>query len=85
MFDDLEQTRPGEPAVPQALQLAVLGPRDTRYADLPERGAFVVGRARGADLRLTDPQVSRRHLVMIEGPSRRSPSTTSRAPSRSRR
>jgi two-component system, NtrC family, response regulator AtoC len=64
MFDDLEQTRSTESPAAQTLQLAVLGPRETRYADLPERGAFLVGRARGADLRLTDPQVSRRHLVL---------------------
>ncbi|WP_437683440.1 sigma 54-interacting transcriptional regulator [Sorangium sp. So ce131] len=54
-----------------ALQLAIVAGSTIAFAPLPPRGAVVLGRDEGCDVRIDDRSVSRRHAVLHVGPTLR--------------
>ncbi|AUX43433.1 Fis family transcriptional regulator [Sorangium cellulosum] len=51
-----------------ALRLAIVAGSTIAFAPLPPRGAVVLGRDEGCDVRIDDRSVSRRHAVLHVGP-----------------
>ena len=62
---------PHESASSRALELAVVADDAVTVTRLPARGALIIGRDEGCDVRIDNRSVSRRHAILHVGPSLR--------------